>query len=342
MKSLCKSFGLSRRTARFLVAAGMCLGVVLCTAQTLSPKWEDLTSADFVKAIQQADGVCLLPFGSIDKFGPSGPLGTDLYLVRLITLEAVKKEYAVVFPGYYAGGTNDTSTLPGTIYYSARLQLDLLDETTREMARNGCKKILIVNGNSGNGTLISLFMGNFAATPHDYAVYNIYGSALSPNAVDGSRVAAAEASKTGVDGHGGEDRISAMLAYYPDLVHIDRAHDEPVTVGPGHPGDQPAASTTKPAGGAASQATTGAGAVPAQGAAGGGSGQTQPVQGITTKLSTGYGGDPSGATAVRGQALVQNGVGVLVKAIQTVKADKSTLNVQKEFYERRENPNAAK
>ena len=33
-------------------------------------------------------------------------------------------------------------------------------------------------------------------------------------------------SKPGVDGHGGEERIAAMLAYYPDLVHLDRAHDE--------------------------------------------------------------------------------------------------------------------
>ena len=311
--------------------AGLCFAATLSTAQTPPSKWEDLTSADFVKAIQQADGVCLLPFGSIDKFGPSGPLGTDLYLVRLIALEAVKKEYAVVFPDYFAGGTNDTSNLPGTVYYSVRLQYELLDETTREMARNGCRKILIVNGNSGNASLISLFMSDFAANGHNYAVYSIYGSALSPNATDGARVAAAEASRPGVDGHGGEDRISAMLAYFSDLVHIDRAHDEPVTAGPLHPGDQPARTTSSPAAPVAAQA-----AAPA------GGGQTQSAQGFMTKLPTGYGGDPSGSTAVRGKALVENGVGVLVKAIQSVKADTNTLNLQKQFSERRANPSSVK
>jgi creatinine amidohydrolase len=45
------------------------------SAQQLSPKWEELTAADFVKALQSSSGVCLLPFGIIEKHGPSGPLG---------------------------------------------------------------------------------------------------------------------------------------------------------------------------------------------------------------------------------------------------------------------------
>ena len=38
----------------------------------------------------------------------------------------------------------------GTIAYSREMQLALLQETTDEMARNGCKKIIIVNGHGGN------------------------------------------------------------------------------------------------------------------------------------------------------------------------------------------------
>ena len=296
--------------------AGLSFAATLCTAQSLPARWEDLTSADFVKAIQQSGGVCLLPMGSVEKWGPSGPLGTDLYLVRLISTEAVKKEYAVVFPAYFTAGTNDMSAMPGAIYLSPRLQYDLLDETTREMARNGCRKILLVNGSSGNNALISLFMANFTATPHDYAIYSIYGNGIGPNTMEGTRVAAAEPSKPGVDGHGGEDRIAAILAYYPDLVHLDRAHDEPSSTGPVHPGDAPAAPPRPQTG--------------------------QTVQGIMNKLPSGYSGDASGATAARGRALVANGVEALVKAIQEVKADNNTLKVEKQFSEQRENPNAAK
>jgi creatinine amidohydrolase len=64
----------------------------------LSPKWEELTAADFRLAIQQSKGTCLLPFGILEKHGPHLPLGTDLLNVRYASLQAVQQEYAVVFP----------------------------------------------------------------------------------------------------------------------------------------------------------------------------------------------------------------------------------------------------
>ena len=39
------------------------------------------------------------------------------------------------------------------------------------MARNGCKKILIVNGHGGNESLLPLFAQAQLATPRDYVVY---------------------------------------------------------------------------------------------------------------------------------------------------------------------------
>ena len=66
----------------FLIAA---LAAACCWSQTLSANWEELTGPDFVKAIQQAQGVCILPFGIIEKHGPTGPMGTDLLNVRYAT-----------------------------------------------------------------------------------------------------------------------------------------------------------------------------------------------------------------------------------------------------------------
>jgi len=75
------------------------LPATLSVAQQLSPKWEELTAEDFVKALQSSSGVCVLPFGIIEKHGPSGPLGTDLINVRAATIQAVKTQYAVGFSG---------------------------------------------------------------------------------------------------------------------------------------------------------------------------------------------------------------------------------------------------
>jgi len=75
----------------------------LLPGQSLSPKWEELTAEDFVKAIKQANYTGVLPFGILEKHGPSGPIGTDPIDVRYITTKAVQKEYALVFPEYYVG-----------------------------------------------------------------------------------------------------------------------------------------------------------------------------------------------------------------------------------------------
>ena len=125
-----------------------------CFSQTqISPKlsvhWEELTASDFREGIHRSQGTCLLPFGILEKHGPHLPLGTDLLDVRYAALHAAEQEYAVVFPEYYFGQIAEAKHEPGTMAYSRTLQLALLQETTDEMARNGCKKVLIVNGHGG-------------------------------------------------------------------------------------------------------------------------------------------------------------------------------------------------
>src|ERR1700724_3974877 len=141
-------------------------------AQTkLSAKWEELSAADFRRAIEQSKGTCLLPFGILEKHGPHPPLGTDLLNVRYASLHAAEKEYAVVFPEYYFGQIFEAKHEAGTMAYSTELQLKLLQETTDEMARNGCKKIIIVNGHGGNENLLPYFAQAQLEKPHDYVVY---------------------------------------------------------------------------------------------------------------------------------------------------------------------------
>ena len=150
-----------------LIALALCAASSL-RGQALSPRWDELTAADFERAIARAQNTCVLPFGIVEKHGPHLPLGNDLINVRYASLHAVEQEYAVVFPEYYFGQIFEAKHEPGTIAYSAKLQLELLQETTDEMARNGCKKIVIVNGHGGNNHLLPFFAQSQLATPHDY------------------------------------------------------------------------------------------------------------------------------------------------------------------------------
>ncbi len=188
-------------------------------AQTkLSTKWEELTAADFRAAIQQAKGTCLLPFGILEKHGPHLPLGTDLLNVRYASLHAAEQEFAVVFPEYYFGQIFEAKHEPGTVAYSMELQLRLLQETTDEMARNGCKKVIIVNGHGGNEHLLPFFGQAQLDRQHDYVVYVLDG--------ERSRPGGPQKKSTGIDYHAGENETSNTLVSHPGLVHLDRAATE--------------------------------------------------------------------------------------------------------------------
>ena len=195
------------------------LGLIPARGQSkLSVKWEELTAEDFRQAIQQSKGTCLLPFGILEKHGPHLPLGTDLLNVRYATLHAAEQEFAVVFPEYYFGQIFEAKHEPGTVAYSVELQLKLLQETTDEMARNGCKKIVIVNGHGGNEHLLPYFAQAQMANPKDYVVYVLDG--------ERSRPGGPAKQSTGIDYHAGENESSNTLYTHPELTHIDRAKRE--------------------------------------------------------------------------------------------------------------------
>ena len=205
---------------RFWLVLVVVSGLAAAQAQKPSPKWEELTAGDFVQAIHQSQGVCVLPFGILEKHGPHLPIGTDLLDVRYAVMNAVQQEYAVVFPEYYFGQIFEAQQEPGTIAYSLTTQLTLLQETVKEMARNGCKKIVIVNGHGGNNSLLPLFAQAQLATPRDYVVY-VFGL---PTRTAPGRPAMKSDPKN--DMHAGETETSAMLVARPDLVQMDRAQSE--------------------------------------------------------------------------------------------------------------------
>lgn len=195
----------------------MLLAPFALNGQSLSVHWEELTAPDFVRAIEKSERTCVLPFGIIEKHGPQLPLGTDLINVRYVALHAAEKEYAVVFPEYYFGQIFEARQQPGTVAYSAQLQMQLLQATTDEMARNGCKKILILNGHGGNESFLPYFAQSQLATPHDYVVYVF---------THGGMPSGRPALKSKTDMHAGESETSHTMISRPDLVHMDRATEE--------------------------------------------------------------------------------------------------------------------
>ena len=282
-----------------VAAAALALSSTLARAQRLSPKWEELTAADFVQALDAAAFSCVLPFGIVEKHGPAGPLGTDLINVRYTTLLAAAEEYAIVFPEYYFGQIFEAKHQPGTIAYSSKLQHDLLQETVAEMARNGCRKIMIVNGHGGNTALLQYFAQTQLETPKEYVVYTL--NALSSAA--GLPTAAAP-SRPGVDGHAGEGEISNVMASRPELAHPERSSTQ-------------------------SGADLNRLELP--------EGLYTGIWWYA-KFPNHYQGDSAGASAARGAATTRGVAVRIANAIRAVKRDEMGPRLQREFFEKAAKP----
>ncbi len=272
------------------------LAVPLLAQTKLPTQWEELTSPDFVAAIERSQATCVLPFGIIEKHGPHLPLGTDLINVRRATLDAVQQEYAIVFPEFYFGQIFEARHQPGTIAYSLSLQLQLLQETADEMARNGCRKIVIVNGHGGNGNLLPLFAQSQLASPRNYIVYVFTG--------EGDETGRPPM-KSSFDAHAGEGETSNMMVSRPDLVHVDRA------------GNQSGADLNRLKD------------LP---------GNVYTAIWWYAKFPNHYGGDGSVGNLRLGEFDMKAWSKAIAAGLRAIKADQTSLELQKEFYEKTANP----
>ena len=263
-------------------------------ATPLAVRYEELTSPDFARAVARSGGTCIVPLGILEKHGAHLPLGTDLIDCREVSLRAAASEYAVVFPPYFIGQIFEAKHQPGTIAYGSRMMLDVLQQTCDELARNGLKRIILVNGHGGNDAFLRYFCQSQLETRRDYVVY-----LFDPAYDEATEARLDKMRKTKVDGHAGEEETSVMLSHRPDLVQPARA------------GDESGADQKRLAG--LKNAYTGIWWYAAQ--------------------PNHYRGDGSAGNAAFGQALLEAETGALVEMIRSVKKDTVTPEIQKKFFD---------
>jgi len=267
-------------------------------AQKLSSAWEELTASDFALAVKQSAGVCIIPMGVLEKHGPHLPLGTDVFTARELSRRAAEKEYCLIFPFYFAGQIYEAKHQPGTVAYSPEMLYNLLDETCREIARNGIKKIILVNSHGGNPNFLQFFCQSQLAKQKDYAVFLFTPTVDSETA---AKISSMRKSKTG--GHADEVETSTMLAIKPNLVKIDRANNEPGV-------DMNRLQLNN--------AYTGIW--------------------WYAKYPNHYAGDSKDANAALGEVSLGQRVSQLTEVIKAVKADTMTLRLQDEYFKESSSP----
>ena len=179
-------------------------------AAGLPCQMEELTSPMFLKAVEKAGGVCVIPVGIIEKHATQLPLGSDLFEARASVIKAAQKEYAVVFPPYYAGQIFEAKHQPGTVAYSSDLIWQMLEETCAELSRNGLKKIILFNGHGGSTYFLQYFCQAQLAARKDYIVVLFRGGPDDTMDKEINKLKVAT-----LDGHAGEEETAMMSFIRP-------------------------------------------------------------------------------------------------------------------------------
>lgn len=206
-----------------------CLLFILTTTissmlgQDIPNKWDELVASDWELALKKSDYTCILPIGILEKHGPGVPIGSDLIRARAWADRATKNEYAVVFPDYFYGQINEAKQQYGTFSIPSKLAMELLEATTKEIARNGFKKIIIINSHGGNPQMIRYFIQNQLEKQKDYVVY-FFEPEISESVAD--QIKKVRKTDPSYDKHGGEREASEILYLRPELTKLDRSANE--------------------------------------------------------------------------------------------------------------------
>ncbi|MFP3080900.1 MAG: creatininase family protein [Acidilobus sp.] len=155
-------------------------------------------------------GVAVIPIGSVERHGDHLPLGTDAIEAIWVAQRVAEKVGAHLFPPIWYGISPSLARFPGTINVEADAFIAYVRGVLKEIARNGYRLIVVINGHGGNSTAIRVAMKDAA-----------YSTGATIVMFDWWRDAGKEALRQlfTAPGHAGEDETSAML--YIDGSHVD-------------------------------------------------------------------------------------------------------------------------
>jgi len=169
--------------------------------------WWELTWPEFERVDKT---VALLPTGIVEAHGPHLPLGTDALMATYIAEETARKTNVLLLPTVWYGNTYVLDKFPGTISISNETLYRLYLDIFREVARNGVKYLVVVNGHGGNVDALSMAAKDAAReTKLTVILVNWW--------IDLAKETRRRVLET-PEGHAAEDETSEVWAAYPQLV----------------------------------------------------------------------------------------------------------------------------
>jgi creatinine amidohydrolase len=164
-----------------------------------------------------ADDLVIIPVGSTEEHGPQSPLGTDFYIARALAEEIGRKAKALVAPAIPIGNAQGLLDYAGTISIDPGLLTDLLYEIGSDLADNGARRLLFINGHGGNNSPIRVAADRLYWERDVFSVSSEWWQ-LMP-----------QISPFNTHDHGGKSETSLMMLIDESIVDMTQAKTVQIT-----------------------------------------------------------------------------------------------------------------
>ncbi|KPM33078.1 Creatininase [Croceitalea dokdonensis DOKDO 023] len=178
-----------------------------------------------IEAYLKTVDTVILPCGAIEQHGPHLPVDIDYYDAKYMAFEVAKacqEPKPLVLPAIPFGVSYHHEDFKGTLSVTNEALSKFVYDLGMSLAKNGVKKIIILNGHGDNAPTLS------------YAAQMINRDAKIFVCVDTGETSDVDVSAmiaTPNDAHAGEIETSTSLALRPELVQMDKAVDATLSFG---------------------------------------------------------------------------------------------------------------
>lgn len=170
--------------------------------------------------------LAILPLGSLEFHGPHNPLGSDSIIISGIAERvAVRTKGLLMPPITFTQCPAHTAHFAGTISVRPEVMTMYFADVLRNILHLGFRRVFILNGHDGNIGPGRGAIAEVADEAKDAAL--LFASWWEFLSTETMKSLGMFQQANGGHGHGGPLETSAVAAFRPDLIHLDKAKDLP-------------------------------------------------------------------------------------------------------------------
>jgi creatinine amidohydrolase len=170
--------------------------------------------------------IAILPLGSLEFHGPHNPIGSDFIIISGIAERVAARTNGLLFPTLaFTQCPAHTAHFTGTMSIRPEVMTMYIADILRNVLHLGFRRIFVLNGHDGNIGPGRGALAQVADESKDSALLFTSWWEFLPG--DMMKSLGMFRQGNGGHGHGGPLETSAVAAFRPDLIHLDRAKDLP-------------------------------------------------------------------------------------------------------------------